>query len=168
MYIERVGESSYRLEDGAWWIDAWEFERMIQNAEHGVDAATAVNQFRQALALYRGEFCDDSYYPWLEDVRERFRNLFVESSARLAYLLATAERHDEALSVLDRAIRVDPLCEDLIRSAMAIEGAMGRRAAALARYRRLETVLDEQLGVEPDSETQSMLRHLLHSVSATG
>jgi two-component SAPR family response regulator len=167
-YVERIGESSYRLEDEAWWIDAWEFERLIQDAEHGDDAATAVSQFRQALALYGGEFCDDSYYPWLEDVRERFRILFVEASAQLAYLLSSVERKDEALTVLERAIRVDPLCEDLVRKAMAIEAILGRRAAALARYRRLETALDEQLGVEPDAETRAVLNDLMRPREGVG
>jgi two-component SAPR family response regulator len=168
MYIERIGESSYRLEEGAWWIDAWEFERLIADAEHGVDAATTVSQFRQALSLYGGEFCDDSYYPWLEDVRERFRNLFVEASARFAYLLSSVERHDEALTVLEKAIRVDPLCEDLVRKAMAIEAILGRRAAALARYRGLETALDEQLGVEPDAETRAVLNDLMRPREGVG
>jgi len=168
MYVERVGESTYRLEEGAWRIDAWEFERLIGDAERSGDPAHAVNRFRDALVLYRGEFCDDSYYPWLEGVRERFRNLFVEASARLAYLLSTLERHDEALSVLDRAIRVDPMSEDLIRRAMAIEAALGRRAAALTRYRRFETALDEQLGVEPDAETRALLENLLHPAERAG
>ena len=168
MYIERFGESSYRLEHGAWWIDAWEFEQLIRNAERYDETVTAVTKFREALALYRGEYCDDSYYPWLENVREQFRSLFVEASARLAYLLSTTERHDEALSVLDRAIRLDPLCEDLIRRAMAIEASLGRRAAALARFRRFETTLDEQLGVEPDAETQAVLQHVMRPAERAG
>jgi len=168
MYVERVGESSYRLEQGVWWVDAWEFERLIGDAERCDDAAQAVVGFRDALALYRGEFCDDTYYPWLEEARERFRNLFVEASARLAYLLSTVERHDEALSVLDRAIRIDPVSEDLIRRAMAIEAELGRRAAALTRYRKFEAILDEQLGVEPDPETQEQARHLLGSKASAG
>jgi two-component SAPR family response regulator len=163
MYVERVGESSYRLEDGAWWIDAWEFERLIGDATHADDAETAVSWFSQALALYGGEFCDDSYYPWLEGVRDRFQDLFIEASARLSYLLSTAQRQDDALAVLDRAIRVDPVCEDLIRRAMAIEAALGRRPAALTRYRRFEAALDERLGVEPDPDTQEQARRLLGS-----
>lgn len=161
MYIERVGESSYRLEQGAWWVDAWEFERLIVHAERGDDSAQAVTGLRDALLLYQGEFCDDAYYPWLDSVRERFRNVFVEASARLAYILSTAEQHDEALSFLDRAIKADPLCEDLIRRAMAIEAVLGRRAAALTRYRKLEATLDEQLGVEPDPETRTLIQGLV-------
>jgi DNA-binding SARP family transcriptional activator len=161
MYVERVGESSYRLEQGAWWVDTWEFESLTVDAERGHDADQAMAGFRDALALYRGEFCDDAYFPWLEGVRERFRNLFVETSGRFAYLLADAGRHDEALSVLDRAIRADPVCEDLVRKAIVVEAELGRRAAALTRYRKLETTLDEQLGVEPDPETQDVVHQLL-------
>lgn len=161
MYVERVGESSYRLEQGAWWVDAWEFESLTVDAERCHDADQAMAGFRDALALYRGEFCDDAYFPWLEGARERFRNLFVETSGRFAYLLADAGRHDEALSVLDRAIRADPVCEDLVRKAIVVEAGLGRRAAALTRYRKLETTLDEQLGVEPDPETQDVVHQLL-------
>lgn len=168
MYVERVGESSYRLEQGAWWVDAWEFGSLVADAEHCDNADQAMDGFRDALALYRGEFCDDAYYPWLEGIRERFRNLFVEASARFAYLLSDAGEHDEALVVLGRAISADPVCEDLVRRAMAVEAILGRRAAALARYRRFEAALDEQLGVEPDPETQAMVQHLLHPTERVG
>ena len=161
MYVERVGESAYRLDDSAWWVDVWEFERLIREAERSDDADEAVTKFRDAVALYRGEFCDDAYYPWLDGIRERFRNLFVEACGRLAYLLSTAQEHDQALSVLDRAIQTDPVCEDLVRRAIAVEAALGRRGAALARYRKLETILDEQLSVEPDPETRGLVERLL-------
>jgi hypothetical protein len=47
-----------------------------------------------------------------------------------------------ALSVLDRGIGADPVCEDLSRRAMVLEASLGRQAAALARYRKLEATLD--------------------------
>ena len=168
MYIERVGETSYRLDQGAWWVDAWEFASLVADAERCDDADQAMAGFRDALTLYRGEFCDDAYYPWLEGVRERFRNLFVETSGRLAYLLADTGRPDEALSLLDRAIQADPICEDLVRRAMVVEAELGRRAAALTRYRNLETTLDEELGVEPDPETQDVVHQLLARAKNAG
>jgi DNA-binding SARP family transcriptional activator len=168
MYVERVGESSYRLEQRAWWVDAWEFGSLVADAERSDDADQAMAGFRDALTLYRGEFCDDAYYPWLEGVRERFRNLFVETSGRLAYLLADTGRPDEALSVLDRAIQADPVCEDLVRRAMVVEAQLGRRAAALTRYRNLEITLDEELGVEPDPETQDVVHQLLARAKSAG
>ncbi len=168
MYVERVGDSSYRLEGETWWVDAWEVERLVKDAERTPDVSEAVARLRDAILLYGGEFCDDAYYPWLEGVRERFRNLFTGACGRLADLLSGAREHEEAISVLDRAIEADPVCEDLVRRAMAIEAALGRRAAALARYRKLETTLDEQLGVEPDPETQGLVRRLVRPKERVG
>jgi len=168
MYIERVGDSSYRLEVDAWWVDAWEFEQLVRDAERSTDVVEAVTRLRDAVTLYGGEFCDDAYYPWLEGIRERFRNLFVNACGQLANLLSAAGEHEEALSVLDCAIEIDPVCEDLVRRAMAIEAAQGRRAAALTRYRKLEATLDEQLGVEPDPETQALVQRLLRPAERVG
>jgi DNA-binding SARP family transcriptional activator len=161
LYVERVGDSAYRLEEDTWWVDAWEFERLIREAERSEDGVEAISRLRDAVALYRGEFCDDSYYPWLEAVRERFRNLFVEACGRLAHLLSDAGEHNQALSVLDRAIQADPVCEDLVRRAIALDAALGRRTAALARYRKLEATLDAELDVEPDPETRGLVQRLL-------
>jgi DNA-binding SARP family transcriptional activator len=161
MFLERVGES-YRLERDAWWVDAWEFERLIDEARRSEDQVDSITKLRDAVALYRGEFCDDQYYSWAEPIRERYRGLLVEGSARLAHLLTEASEQVEALAVLDRAIEADPVCEDLTRRAMAIEAGLGRRAAALSRYKKIEAVLENELGVEPDPETQDLVRQLVH------
>ncbi len=92
----------------------------------------------------------------------------MEACGRLAFLLSTAGEHDQALSVLDRAIQADPVCEDLVRRAIAVEAALGRRAAALARYRRLETTLDAELDIEPDSETRELIDRLLRPSERAG
>lgn len=60
------------------------------------------------------------------------------------------------------------MCEDLVRRAMAVEAALGRRAAALARYRKLEATLDEQLSVEPDPETQTLVQRLVGPAKQAG
>lgn len=157
MYFIRV-EETWRLEAGSLWVDAFEFARLIDEAEHARDATESVILLRQAIVLYRGNFCDDLSYPWAEPVRERFRNLFTRASARLAEILADAGENEEALEVLDRAIKIDVLCEDLWRRAMSVESSMGRRAAAADRYKRLRTLLATELNVEPDPETQRLER----------
>ncbi|MFA5788067.1 MAG: BTAD domain-containing putative transcriptional regulator [Actinomycetota bacterium] len=154
-YILKV-EDSWRLEEGAWWADAFEFSRLVSEAERVDDSVVSVVKLRRALTLYRGDFCDDVYYPWAEPVRERFRNLFIRACARLAEMLLDAGEHEEALEVLDRAIAADPICEDLWRRAMSAEASMGRRAAALDRYKKLKQILSTELDVEPDPETESL------------
>lgn len=168
-YVDKEDELFY-LEKALWWADVWEFERLVDEAQRS-EQDEAIGKLRDVVALYRGEFCADFYYPWAEPVRERFRALFVRACARLADLLLGRSAHEEALALLDRGIEADPVCEDLSRRAMAIEASLGRRAAALARYRKLEIILDQELGVEPDPETQAIARQLAlsrHGAEATG
>jgi two-component SAPR family response regulator len=158
-YVDREGEV-FRLEERKWWVDLWEFERLVEGSERANEAGEAIAKLREAIRLYQGEFCSEHYYPWAEGVRERIRALFVRASARLAGVLSDAGEYEDALSVLDRGIAADPVCEDLSRRAMAVEASLGRRAAALARYRKLEATLDAELRVEPDPETQALARQL--------
>jgi DNA-binding SARP family transcriptional activator len=158
-YVDKEDDVFY-LEPGAWWSDAWELERLVSEVESEQNADEAVTKLREAVALYRGEFCQDYYYPWAEGVRERFRALAVRACGRLADLLSDRGEHDEAIAILDRGTEADPVCEDLSRRAMAIEASLGRRAAALARYRKLEARLDAELSVEPDPETQTLAAQL--------
>jgi DNA-binding SARP family transcriptional activator len=157
-YVDKEDEVFY-LEPGMWWADAWELERLVPG-EREEDQDEKVRRLQEAVALYHGEFCHDYYYPWAEGVRERFRALAVRACARLADLLSDRREYDEAIAVLDRGIEADPVCEDLSRRAMAIEASLGRRAAALTRYRKLEATLDAELGVEPDPETQALASQL--------
>lgn len=157
-YVDWDGEI-FRLQEGEWWVDVWEFERLATEAERGDDDET-IHRLRDALALYRSDFCADNYYSWAEPTRERLRAAFVDASTRLADLLSTREAHQEALAVLDRAQQADPVCEDVCRRAMLAEADLGRRGAALARYRKLEAILDAELDVEPDPETEALARQL--------
>lgn len=158
-YVEKVGDS-FRLQPEAWWVDTWEFARLIEEAFQNRDPDQAQENLREALTLYEGEFCDDTYYEWARPVRERYRALFVRACGRLAEVLSSQERHEEALGFLERAIEIEPLCEDLWRRAMLAEAALGRSAAAVDRYNRLKSMLAGELEVEPDPETQRIRRQL--------
>jgi transcriptional activator len=70
----------------------------------------------------------------------------------------------DAIGVLDRAIEVDPVNEDLYRRAMAIEGRIGRSKAVVKRFNKLEAVLQDELDVDPDEETSALLRQIMREV----
>ncbi|MCA1840132.1 MAG: LysM peptidoglycan-binding domain-containing protein, partial [Actinobacteria bacterium] len=158
-YIVKI-EDAWRLEEGSWWVDAFEFSRSAQGAESCSDDALRIDYLRSAVNLYRGNFCDDLGYGWAEPVRERYRAMFVRACAQLSEMLQTGGDTEGSLEILERAIAVDSLCEDLWRRAMLIEASLGRRAAATARYERLHALLAAELDVEPDPETQQVMRSL--------
>ncbi|MFQ5354686.1 MAG: bacterial transcriptional activator domain-containing protein, partial [Thermodesulfobacteriota bacterium] len=60
-----------------------------------------------------------------------------------------------------KAIEVDSLVEGLYYNLMLCYRAMGKRSEALAQYRRLEKVLDTELGIRPTPATEALYRGLL-------
>jgi DNA-binding SARP family transcriptional activator len=142
------------------WLDLHEdvdtdlrhFEAALRRGDHG-----------QALALWRGPLADGltlgdapEFDRWLEARRERLR-----ADWRSA-LLAQAERApaDRALGLWQRLLTDDPLQEQHHRCVMRLHASAGRREAALSQYAQLQTLLREELGLEPVAETQALAASL--------
>lgn len=166
-YVDKTLDS-WRLVADQWWVDAWEMLRIIEEAQRQTEPAGKTERLKTAIAHYRGEFCDDCYFPWAEPVRERFRNAFLRACAQFAELLADSEDFRQAIDVLDLALAQDPLCEDLARLAIRIEASAGRALAAERRYDALADTLRTELKVEPDPETQALMRQISRTPAHAG
>ncbi len=157
-YVTRAGDL-IALESGRWWSDAWTFEALINKARE-LENGDSIATLRLALDLYRGDFCDDTYYAWNEPIRERYRRLFIDATFKLAELLEVQGEVESAVHALNRGIEVDPLCEEFYRRAIKIEASLGRTSAARTRYQKLTSVLADELGEDPDPQTQELMRRL--------
>jgi DNA-binding SARP family transcriptional activator len=156
-YVVKIGES-FRLEPHAWGSDVWEFASLIARAKETPHEEQDL--LSSAVALYRGDFCSDCYFSWAEPFREKFRRMFLRASARLASILADAGDLEGGLAVLERAIEVDSLNEELYRRAMSLEATLGRVEEAQSRFRKLEAVLIKEIGVDPSPVTQDLVRQI--------
>lgn len=161
--IELIYEN-YRLNPAYWWTDVSAFLSLIDRADRAGDPKESMNLLSQAVGLYRGPFCDDCYFDWLEPIRDRFRTMVVRASAKLANLLMEFGDADQAVCALDEAIKIDPVNEDLYQRAMAIEGRLGRREAVMQRFNVLEAVLQDELDVDPSEQTAALLRSVLAEI----
>lgn len=81
----------------------------------------------------------------------------------LAELLRETGDVDRALEVLTSATELEPLCEDLYRRIINIHIAAGRRSDGEATYKRLATLLAQELGEEPYSETETLMQEIRKS-----
>lgn len=166
-YVDKILDS-WRLVTDQWWVDAWEMLRLIDEAQRETEPDAKKERLKTAISLYRGEFCDDCYFPWAEPVRERFRNAFLRACAQFAELLADSGDLRQAIDVLDLALAQDPLCEDLARLAIRIEASAGRGMAAERRYDSLADTLRKELKVEPDPDTQALMRQISRTPAHAG
>lgn len=152
---------NYRLNPHHWWTDVSAFISLIERSDSANDPRESMDLLGQAVGLYGGPFCDDCYFDWLGPYRDNFRSMAVKASAKLANLLMEFGDSDQALSVLDEAIKIDSINEDLYRRAIAMEGRLGRRDAVIKRFSVLEAVLQDELDVDPDDETAALVRKIL-------
>lgn len=146
-------------------VDAREFERLVRLADDDTDRARhrqARERVARALDLWRGrpfgELADDGRLRVEADRLEELRlhALEVRLDADVA-LGRSAAVVDEIEALVDRY----PHRERLWRTLMLALYHSGRQADALAAYRRARRLLDDQLGIDPGPELQSIEQAIL-------
>ncbi|MGQ0465963.1 MAG: ATP-binding protein [Sporichthyaceae bacterium] len=133
-------------------IDVGCFDELIARAREltSNDPEAAADLLRQALELWRGpaivEFADREFAR-LE--ARRLGEARSDATEELAAAELAAGRPASALEHLVPHVAAHPLRERAWELRMRALYALGRQAEALAAYRELRGLLDEQLGVEP-------------------
>ncbi len=146
--VERVG-SRYRLDQRLVAVDLWQFEDSLADAATGDEAAAST-----AAKCYTGDFASGEDYTWAEPVRERLRRKAIDHLSSLAQRRRATGDLDGALRAAERATELDPYAEELYRSVITLQHALGRDDAARHTYQLLERRLHE-LGLEPTAKTRA-------------
>ncbi len=152
------------------WVDclamAHRIEPLLKTAPDAV-SSDHLRHLCRAVQLYRGPFFAqiDDEWAWLE--RQRLRNLYCEGLLKLAFVHAATGRWHEAIEWAVQLNREEPLREDVHRLLMQAYLNSGNRAKAVAQYRLCETLLRDEIGVEPMPETQALFRDMMAPGPAT-
>lgn len=147
-----VAGDHYRIDWDHVWADAHAFREALAAAERVDDP---VPNLKDAVDLYRGDFCKDAYFSWTEDERYGLERTYVDAVLKLADTLIERDGIEAAHSIVDRALGIDPYSDALARRAMALDARRFGRAAAIERFRRFRAAVRE-IGVEPEPETLSL------------
>jgi DNA-binding SARP family transcriptional activator len=146
-------------------VDIRNFERQLQAARH---ASNAADLLRAAVALYRGDFLEGfslvdapAFEEWVLVERERLRRLVIDALAQLAADATDRGDYQSGIAHASRLLAMDPLHEASHRQLMLLLAMSGQRAAALAQYETCRRLLDDELGLDPDEETQALHRRVL-------
>jgi len=161
-FLLRQDGDRLRLATGEWLsIDAHEFEQLLDEAiaaEASAAPSLALDAYRRALALYRGEFLADvPYEEWANRPRDRLRGRFVDAAARAGELLLAAGDSTEAVALAERAIDADPYAERAFRLLIAAHLAGNDRVGAVRALERCRSMLTE-LGARPAPDTELLER----------
>lgn len=156
----RVEEGKLHLDARSVWTDMWVFERLSTQIEQftraGGDTRAHAALSGRLLRLYLGHFLSGEDEPWIAPARERLRSKFVRSVRELAEHLDRQGRCEEATTLYQHAIELDPLAEEFHLGLIRSLKQQGRIAEGLEAYRRCRELLASTLGIAPSASTQAL------------
>ncbi|MGH8935593.1 MAG: BTAD domain-containing putative transcriptional regulator [Acidimicrobiia bacterium] len=169
--IVRAGDT-YRIEIESERLDSLVFEKAVDEARRLVatDPDAAATGLREALGLWRGRpYTDLVEVPGLEPEVRRLEELRLEAvELRIDAQLALG-LHGTLVPELEALAEEHPTRERFRAQHMLVLYRSGRQAEALRAYRRTESFLAEEMGIEPSPELRDLeLAILQHDESLLG
>jgi DNA-binding SARP family transcriptional activator/TolB-like protein len=128
------------------------------------EAALGAEHWEEALDLYAGPFLRGfhldgaaTFERWVEEERERLRELAARAAWELARLRLERGEPVEAETAALRAVRLLPTDEGWVREFVTSLAAAGERSAAVRFYELWAAQLAEELELEPAPETVAVV-----------
>ncbi|GAB2571513.1 BTAD domain-containing putative transcriptional regulator [Streptomyces capparidis] len=158
----------YRLAVDRARVDLHQFRDLVREARRS-EPEPAVKLLRSALALWRGPALAEVSGRWLPEAvgagLEEERLTAVEERAGLDL---RAGRHEEVVEELSALVAEHPLRERPLCLLLTALHQCGRRADALALFRRVRQRFVDELGIEPGEEAQRVHQAVLSGQGAVG
>ena len=117
--------------------------------------------FELAAGLYHGDLLPGSYDEWVTPMRERLIVRHQRMLDRLVGLLEQQGDYRAAIEYGQQRLRLDSLDERVYRWLMRLHALNQDRAGALRVYQTCASVLERELGVEPDQATRQAYEQIL-------
>lgn len=130
-------------------------------AAQGRSDAEVGSLLDQAIALYQGDlFEDDLDATWCLAEREAYRNQFLGALSRLSQISERCGAIERAVFLRQRAVRIDPLREDLQRGLIETLRRSDRLVEARRQYREYGELARIELGLRPSAAMRELGSHL--------
>lgn len=152
------------------WLDVAHFAEATRTLGTALPDLAAL---RTAAALYRGDFLEglfvdgaSAFEEWLLAEREHWRQTLLATLRQLAELLVAQRDYTEAAATLERLLLLEPWDEEAHRLLMTVYSRTGDFNRALLQYEVCRSALQNELDVEPMSETAALYERIMAARAA--
>ena len=160
-------------------IDVIQFEQCLAAVEGHphrqlIGCPTCLAQLKTAVNLVRGEllaglnFPSETWETWLTAQREHTQQRALEAMTLLREAQIQLGEWTAVLEIAQRQLNLEPWLEAAHRAVMTAHYHLGDRNAALAQYDQCEQLLWDELGVEPEDETQQIRQQIFDDALVWG
>lgn len=160
------GTYEARLPPGTW-VDHEAAEDAIHAAEAALaegDVGAAYGPSAVARLIARRPFLPGEDADWIEARRDHLAGILVRALECRARVYLWNEEHSLAVESARELVGLRPFRESGYRLLMRAHAAAGNAAEALRVYDECRTVIADELGVGPSSETRAVHEDVLRSV----
>ncbi len=133
-------------------FDTEEFERLLEEAREAHREGSAdksAQRLAEAIKLYRGDFLEEFYYGWIEELQSYYRDLYTEALKELIAHHSELGDHELVIRYGQMLLARDPYQEEVHTRVMEAHVRSGNRAAAIEQFDGLRKMLRRELGVDP-------------------
>ena len=116
-----------------------------------------------AIELYHGDLLEGLGHDCFAAERERLSDRYEDALAIVAERRLAACELVGARGAADRLLERDPLREEAHAVLIAVHGKIGSRSQVVRQHRRLQDVLQRELGEAPLPDTEAIYRQALDS-----
>ncbi len=142
--------------------DVAQFEAFIQRAENSPDDQARSDDLERAVALYGGDYFEDSYGDWAIELRTRLRQMYLGALIELAKINAQQGNLASAIAHYQKYLEKDRDCEEVYRALMRLQFQAGDRSGAVKTYQQCARVLEDELEISsPSPETQELYEQMI-------
>ena len=163
-YVCQQGQTYVFAQNAACTVDVETFRHTVSAARRLRDErrdVAAVKCYRDAIALYRGDFLEeDRYVEWTQAPRARYRETFLAALSQLAACHAQLGEYEQAIEACRTVLEVQPYREPVIRQLMEYYAVAGDRSQAIATYNEGVRTLADILDVQPEAETTQLFKKI--------
>jgi len=142
-------------------LDLAEFEQHLATAKSADEVRPREQAYRDAIALYNGQFCEGIYAEWCLLAREQLERHYLHAQGQVMGGLIQRQEYEEAIIIGQEILVHDPLREEVHRAVMRCFWNMGQRARAVRQFQRCARLLQTELQILPMPETISLFRQIV-------
>jgi predicted ATPase/DNA-binding SARP family transcriptional activator len=156
-----------------WWLDVAAFQTKLTESQKSLlnqsdtigesEKTVYVDEIKDAVALYRGEFMAGFSLPdcpqfdeWQFFQREQFSRSLMEAFEHLVYWHISRHDYQNAIEYARQLLALDNLSEPAHRQLMRLYDWSGQQGAAIRQYEQCVRILEKEIGVEPEDETLAL------------
>lgn len=137
--------------------DAYALGELVENSDL---TDLQLVQLEEAISLYQGDLLEGWYQDWCLNERERYRYIILNLLDILLAYYELNQNYEKGVRYGQLSLRFEPARERTHRRLIRLLYLSGQRTAALRQYDKCVTVLKNELGVAPGSQTKILYQQI--------